>query len=99
MKILLLNLLMSVATSATDVNEVEDYSWVLNELNADVTELSVAAQVDEKVKIFDKAGNLVKEILKTDFLENKMERVEIKLITNSAHMFDYLGDSYFLLED
>lgn len=99
MKILLLNLLMNVATSATDVREVEDYSWVLDELNAEVTELSIAAELDEKVKIFDATGNLVKEILKTDFFENNLEGAEYAIISKSAHMFDYLGDSYFLLED
>lgn len=99
MKILLLNLLMNVATGATDVREVEDYNWILDELNNEMVTLSVAVELDEKVKIFDKAGNLISEILKTDFDENKLENAQYKLLTKSAHMFDYLGDSYFLLED
>ena len=99
MKILLLNLLMSVATTATDAKEVEDYNWLLDELNAEVTTLTVTADLDEKVKIFDETGNLISEILKSDFDENNLNMAEYKLLANSAHMFDYLGDSYFLLED
>ena len=98
MKILLLNLLMSVATQATETNGSEDYSWVLQELNKQTTEVTMAGAVDNKVKIFDAAGNLVKEILKVDFEENKMKTSEYKIIAKSAFMFDYLGDSYFLLE-
>ena len=99
MKILLLNLLMNVATGATDVNGTEDYNWILDELNSDAVELSVMSEIKEKVKIFDASGNLIQEILKTDFNDNKMNSNEFKLMSQSAHMFDYLGDSYFLLED
>ena len=99
MKILLLNLLMNVATSATEVNETQDFNWILNELNAEVAELAIAANVNEKVKIFDQAGNLIQEILRTDFDENKLNNAQYKVLLKSAHMFDYLGDSYFLLED
>lgn len=98
MKILLLNLLMSVATQATE-NNSEDYSWVLKELNNQTSEVAMAGAIDNKVKIFDAAGNLVKEILKADFEDNKMEKSEYKLVSKSAFMFDYLGDSYFLLEN
>lgn len=97
MKILLLNLLMSVATQATETNGTEDYSWVLQELEQ-TTEVTMVANADSKVKIFDAAGNLVKEILRTNFEENKMDKTEYKLIAKSAFMFDYLGDAYYLLE-
>jgi len=98
MKILLLNLLMSVATQATETNGTEDYSWVLQELDVQTTEMTMVANTDSKVKIFDAAGNLVKEILRTNFEENKMDKTEYKLIAKSAFMFDYLGDAYYLLE-
>ena len=90
---------MSVATQAAESNGSEDYSWVLEELNNQATEMTMASAVDSKVKIFDAAGNLVKEILKADFEENSMETSEYKLVAKSAFMFDYLGDSYFLLEN
>jgi hypothetical protein len=56
------------------------------------------ANEDSKVKIFDAAGNLVMEILRSNFEDNKMEKSEYKLIAKSAFMFDYLGDAYYLLE-
>lgn len=99
MKILLLNLLISVTTGVTDATEIEDYSWVLDELNKEVTSMTVTENVEEMIKVFDTKGNLIEEILKTDFLENDMENVEHKIMLKSAHMFDYLGDSYFILED
>ena len=99
MKILLLNLLMSVTTSVTDATETEDYSWVLDELNTEIPAISIMTEVDEMIKVFDSEGNLIDEILKADFLENNMEHVEHKVMLKSAHMFDYLGDSYFILED
>lgn len=99
MKILLLNLLMNVATVSTEVNEVEDYNWLLDELNAEVATLAEATKIVGSVKIFDNAGNLVSEISKTDFDENKLNSAEYKILAQSAHMFDYLGDSYFLLEE
>jgi hypothetical protein len=98
MKILLLNLLMSVATQATEMNGTEDYSWVLQELNEQATDMTMVKSIESKVKIFDAAGNLVREILKADFEENQMENSEYRIIAKSAFMFDYLGDSYFLLE-
>lgn len=99
MKILLLNLLMNVATGTADVNEAQDFNWILEELTAEVVELTTVASVDEKVKIFDQAGNLIEEIMKVDFDENKLDKAQYRILLNSAHMFDYLGDSYFLLED
>ncbi|MCP4460027.1 MAG: hypothetical protein GY816_18690 [Cytophagales bacterium] len=99
MKILLLNLMMSVSIHANETNAVDDYTWVLDELNAEATEMVMTNFDESKVKIFDAAGNLMKEILKSDFDENSMNNSEYRLIAKSAFMFDYLGDSYFLLED
>ena len=99
MKILLLNLLMSVTTGVTDATEAEDYSWVLDELNKEIAAAVVVNETEEMVKIFDANGNLVEEITKMNFLENNLENGERKVMLKSAHMFDYLGDSYFLLED
>jgi hypothetical protein len=89
---------MNVATHATEMNGSEDYSWVLQELNDQTTEMSMVKTLESKVKIFDAAGNLVREILKADFEENAMENSEYKVIAKSVFMFEYLGDSYFLLE-
>jgi len=99
MKILLLNLLMSVSVHANETDVVEDYSWVLDELNAETAEMVITEFAERKVKIFDAAGNLVKEILKADFDENTMNNSEYGLLAKSAFMFNYLGDSYFLLEE
>lgn len=99
MKILLLNLLMNVATGTGDMAVVDDYNWLLDEMNAEVTTVTQVTNITEMVKIFDKAGNLVTEISKADFDENNMNGSQFKLLSKSAHMFDYLGDSYFLLEE
>ena len=99
MKILLLNLLMSVSIHANDTYAVEDYTWVLNELNAEAAEMVLTGMAESKVKIFDATGNLIKEILKADFDENTMDNSEYRLMAKSAFMFNYLGDSYYLLED
>jgi len=99
MKILLLNLLMSVSIHANETGAVEDYSWVLDELNAEAAEMVITEIAENKVKIFDAAGNLIKEILKADFDENTMDNSEYRLMAKSAFMFSYLGDSYFLLEE
>ncbi len=98
MKILLINLLMSVSIHANETDAAEDYTWVLDELNAETAEMAMTELGESKVKIFDSAGNLVREISKTDFDENTMENSEYRLMAKSAFMFDYLGDSYFLLE-
>lgn len=98
MKILFLNLLMSIATE-TSLHETENYDWVLEELNAESIEMMAGTEIEAKVKVFDAAGNLVKVILKRDFNENDMSASEHKVLSTSAFMFDYLGDSYFLLED
>lgn len=98
MKILLLNLLMNLATNAEVMNGTEDYSWVLQSMEDQNVEVSMAGTIENKVKIFDQAGNLVKEILRADFENNQMERSDYKLLAKSAFMFDYLGDSYFLLD-
>jgi len=99
MKILLLNLLMSVSIHASETDAVEDYSWVLDELNAEAAEMVTTEFAESKVKIFDAAGNFVEEILKADFDENTMNSSEYGLMAKSAFMFSYLGDSYFLLEE
>ena len=99
MKILLLNFLVTIATHSTEMGDVEDYTWVLDELNAETTEMTVSSTFESKVKIFDVSGNLVKEILKSDIEDNNLESAEYKIVAQSAFMFDYLGDSYFLLED
>ncbi len=99
MKILFLNLLMSLTTPTSDMYTVEDYDWVLQELNSESAMTMVASEIEAKVKVFDAAGNLVKEILKKDFNENNMETSEYKVLSASAFMFEYLGDSYFLLEE
>ena len=99
MKILLLNLLMSVSIHVNETDAVEDYSWVLDELNAEAAEMVIAEIAENKVKIFDASGNLVREILKADFDENTMENSEYRLMAKSEFMFSYLGDSYFLLEE
>ena len=98
MKILLLNLLMNVAVGATETPGTEDYKWLLDEMNMEMATLTVAIDLDEKVKIFDNSGNLVEEILKTDLNDSNVENSEYKVLSKSAHMFDYLGDSYYLLE-
>ena len=99
MKILLLNLMMSVSIHANETDATEDYTWVLDELNAEAAEMVLTNIEESKVKIFDATGNLVQEILKADFDENNMNNSEYRLIAKSAFMFDYLGDSYFLLEE
>ena len=99
MKILLLNLLMSVSIHANETDVVEDYSWVLDELNAETAEMVITEIAESKVKIFDVAGNLMQEILKADFDENTMDNSEYRLMAKSAFMFNYFGDSYFLLEE
>lgn len=99
MKILLLNLLMSISIHANETDVVEDYTWVLDELNAKAAEMVLTSIEKYKVNIFDVEGNLVKEILKADFDENTMDNSEYRLLAKSVFMFDYLGDSYFLLED
>jgi len=98
MKILLLNLLLNVANTG-DATTPENYQWLIDELNQDATVMTLTANIENKVKFFDEAGNLVQEISKTDFEENNMNDSEIKLVSKSVFMFDYLGDSYFLLED
>ena len=99
MKILLLNLLMNVSLHTSDTEATEDYTWVLDELNAEQTELVASQDLESMVNVFDADGNLVKEILKADYDENNMTTSEYKTLSKSAFMFDYLGDSYFLLED
>ena len=99
MKILLLNLMMNVSLHTGETTDNEDYTWVLDELNTESADMLIAGELESKVKIFDATGNLVQEISKADFDENNMDNSEYKLMEKSAFMFDYLGDSYFLLED
>ncbi len=99
MKILFLNLLMSFTTPTSDSYTVGDFDWVLRELNSESILVMATDEIEAKVKIFDAAGNLIKEILKKDFNENDMKISEYKVLTASEFMFEYLGDSYFLLED
>ena len=63
MKILLLNLIMSVSTHANKTGAVEDYTWVLDELNAEAAEMVLPELGESKVKVFDADGNFVDEIL------------------------------------
>ena len=99
MKILLLNLLMNVSLHTGETEAAEDYTWVLDEMNAEQIEMISSQDLETKVKVFDAEGNLVQEILKADYDENNMSSSEYKLLSKSAFMFDYLGDSYFLLEE
>jgi hypothetical protein len=96
MKTLIFNLLLSLA-SGNDVHVAEDYRWVLDEINTEVA--MDMTDLDVKVKIFDATGNLVKEISKTDYLANKLSTADRQLVRKSSLMFEYLGDSYLLMEN
>lgn len=99
MKILLLNLLMTVSVNSTDANYNEDYDLLLADDNMEAIQLMIADNTTEKVKIMDADGNLVREITKADFNTNDMEPADYKMLSSSSHMFDYLGDAYYLLEE
>jgi hypothetical protein len=94
MKTLLFNLLLSLA-SPQDAVVADDYRGALDESTVEwTTERTPAA--DSKVRIFDIAGNLVKEITVAE-----METLcadDRRLVVQSSFMFDYQGDSYFLLD-
>jgi hypothetical protein len=92
MKILFINLLFNVAFGI-EAPATADYSWVIEELNAS-TEMVMVETIPSKVKVFDASGNLVTEFCKSENL-NKNER---GILAKSALMYEYLGDSYYLLD-
>ncbi|MEQ9229617.1 MAG: hypothetical protein RIF46_02975 [Cyclobacteriaceae bacterium] len=99
MKILLINLLMtlSLGTEANSTNE--DFTLMAQDNAMEEINLMITEQVAEKVKIMDANGNVVREISKTDYNTNNMEANDYKMLSSSSHMFDYLGDAYYLLEE
>ncbi len=99
MKILLLNLLMSLSLG-TDSNTVsKDYAWITEDRAIEEINLTITENITEMVKIMDAKGNVVREITKADFTTNNMEVSDYKMLSSSSHMFDYLGDAYYLLEE
>jgi hypothetical protein len=91
MKIFFLNLLMNVALG-TEAPASADYNWVIAEMDA--TSVVMTTEAENKVKVFDASGNLVKEFTKSENL-NKAER---EVMAQSELMYEYLGDAYYLLD-
>ena len=88
MKILLLNLLMNVAAGTGELSEIENYNLILDELNSETIVPCITTNLTEKVKVLDNAGNLIEEILKSDFMSNQIENSAYQTISKSSHMFD-----------
>lgn len=95
MKTLLFNLLLSLA-SGPEATVADDFRGALHETSIEWT-TDVTAVMDSKVKIFDEAGNLLMEVNRADL--ETLSADDRKLVAKSAFMFDYLGDSYFMLEN
>lgn len=62
-------------------------------------QLSSEIQFEEKVKIFDYEGNLLKEYLLTDVVNNNISITDHFTLKESHFAFDYLGDYYYFSEE
>ncbi|NND63469.1 MAG: hypothetical protein HKN48_09780 [Flavobacteriaceae bacterium] len=86
-----------MGTESSTMNE--NYNWLVEDSAFEEIELIIDESFKAKVKIMDANGNVIKEILKADFNTNNMEVSDYKMLSGSSHMFDYLGDTYYLLEN
>ena len=98
MKILLINLLLSYSAYSTDIDGTTELGYNVEELLAEIENPVMTMKTQQKVKIVDAEGNVVREILKSSFDMNEMSADEHMTISQSSYMFEYLGDSYYLMD-
>jgi hypothetical protein len=89
---------MNFSTVTADVESANFWNSELEALNRDIETMVIAPNTIEKVKIMDAEGNVMMEILKSDFNTNRMSIDEHLALSSSEFMFDYLGDAYYILD-
>ncbi len=64
-------------------------------------EIQPGAEIDfqEKVRIYDYQGNLMKEYLLSEVVNNEISVSDHFIIEESDFAFDYLGDYYYFTEE
>lgn len=96
MKTFLLGLIMSIGMDGNENKVAEDFSWVLEEMNADPEIALEALLTENKIRIYDLNGNLLEQYSQEQFISNELTLPELKEIIDSEFLFDYQGDSYYL---
>lgn len=61
--------------------------------------LSSEIQFEEKVKVFDYDGNLLKEYVLSDVANDELSATDYFALQQSDFAFDYLGDYYYFTEE
>lgn len=90
-----LGLLMSVSISNGE-SKVEDYSWVLEEMNVEVALVSDLQLPQNTIKVFDREWNMVGQYVEEQFVNNELPLPDLKEIQESEYLFSVQGDSYYL---
>ncbi|MEM6734698.1 MAG: hypothetical protein AAGC64_01885 [Bacteroidota bacterium] len=61
-------------------------------------QLSAEINFQEKVKIYDYSGNLLKEYILSDVVNNDIAILDYFILEESDYAFNYLGDYYYFSE-
>ncbi|MEM0938552.1 MAG: hypothetical protein AAF600_00175 [Bacteroidota bacterium] len=63
-------------------------------------EMHLSSEIDfqEKVKIYDYSGNLLKEYILSDVVNNNIAITDHFILEESDYAFNYLGDYYYFSE-
>lgn len=94
MKVFILGLLLAFGLTEND-NKVEDYSWVLDEMESEI-DFSDLVVTESQIKIYDIDQKELQAYSMEQFFKNELPLSTTQLVNESDFLFEYQGDSYYL---